>query len=281
MGSFLFYGWGGKKRKFYKEFETKVKLWRRKRRSRMLVPSFDRRDCSVLTCSIFYPETFAISLLVESIPQPTNGRAEPAGDQSRSRPCDITWLTSTNNNLRRWRRNTRSSSTPTEMAFHFLTSFLFFSVTDYYYDLIHQRDDVKNAIDLPRKRKKEIEKESFKSGPWGAPVLAWRMIRLVSFSFYPSFFLSPFVRSFVQPVAPLSRNTHTHTSGRRHTHTRIIRWQVLTVRPFSSGLDVLTCTSRFFLSWVRCRVCVVWCGVCVCAASRGLRPEISYGIWLC
>jgi hypothetical protein len=79
-----------------------------------------------------------------------------------------------------------------------------------------------------------------------------------------SFFLSPFVRSFVRSatVAPLSRNTHTHLDVDTHTHTRIIRWQVLTVRPFSSGLDVLTCTSRFFV----CRECALSCVcvVCVC-----------------
>jgi hypothetical protein len=164
---------------------------------------------------------------------------------------------------------------------HFISLrlFLFFFYVTYYYDLIHQRDDVKNAIDLPRKIEKRIvQKWAVRSSRVGLTNDSPGFFLLLS-DF--SFFLSPFVRSFVRSatVAPLSRNTHTHLDVDTHTHTRIIRWQVLTVRPFSSGLDVLTCTSRFFV----CRECALSCVcvVCVCAASRGLRPEISYGIWLC
>lgn len=76
-------------------------------------------------------------------------------------------------------------------------SYVLLLYADYYYDLIHQRDDMKNAIDLLRPLEKILTNNSSLSVSSSVGLTNDFTFLNPPFSFI-RFFLSPFLRSFSQ-----------------------------------------------------------------------------------
>ena len=194
-----------------------------------VMPSFDRRAGGIAPFWLVQSFSYSIhllSLLVESILESTNGCPERASDQSRSQRCDITWLTSTKH-----LHGDKTLTHPLQWM-HFIISYTLLRVVAVCGLLLlfdsstwwHEKCNWSSSS--PRKNSHQQFIVVCELQCWLDEGFCFSKSSIL---LYP--ILSFSVPSFVQPVAPLSRNTHldayTHT---HHTHTKIIRWEALTVR---------------------------------------------------